>query len=154
MELNKDKLTSLINNEVTRLTDSIEPVKVKTTEDILQELIKNIGKIDFSLLAFPDINDVKNQIQNIKVKVYDNEGKIIDKEALKELNELERKLNSYKVSKNHYLILCIEQLLKIAKSNNWGLCGKNGQIDHHFPVQIDHRFRCKLTTTFQSKLTT
>jgi iron complex outermembrane receptor protein len=24
--------------------------------------------------------------------------------------------------------------------------GKNGQIDHHFPVQIDHRFRCKLTT--------
>ncbi|MBY0486125.1 MAG: hypothetical protein K2P85_02885 [Flavobacteriaceae bacterium] len=24
--------------------------------------------------------------------------------------------------------------------------GKNGQIDHQFPVQIDHRFRCKLTT--------
>jgi hypothetical protein len=34
------------------------------------------------------------------------------------------------------------------------LGGKNGQIDHHFPVQIDHQYRSKLTTTFQSKLTT
>jgi hypothetical protein len=24
--------------------------------------------------------------------------------------------------------------------------GKNGQIDHLFPVQIDHQFRSKLTT--------
>jgi hypothetical protein len=24
--------------------------------------------------------------------------------------------------------------------------GKNGQIDHPFPVQIDHQFRNKLTT--------
>ena len=24
--------------------------------------------------------------------------------------------------------------------------GKNGQIDHQFPVQIDHQFRSKLTT--------
>jgi hypothetical protein len=37
----------------------------------------------------------------------------------------------------------------------WGMpTGKNGQIDHHFPVQIDHQYRSKLTTTFQSKLTT
>ena len=26
------------------------------------------------------------------------------------------------------------------------LIGKNGQIDHPFPVQIDHQFRNKLTT--------
>jgi type III restriction enzyme len=32
------------------------------------------------------------------------------------------------------------------KASFTDLGGKNGQIDHHFPVQIDHRFRCKLTT--------
>ncbi len=128
MELNKDNLASLINNEVTKLSESIEPIKIKSTDNILNELIESIGQIDFNLLAFPDINDVKTQIQNIKVNVYDTDGKVIDKEALKQLNELERKLNSYKVSKNHYLILCIEQLLKIAKKNNWGLCKKTGYI--------------------------
>jgi hypothetical protein len=28
----------------------------------------------------------------------------------------------------------------------FGITGKNGQIDHPFPVQIDHQFRSKLTT--------
>jgi putative DNA primase/helicase len=52
----------------------------------------------------------------------------VDKEAFKTLAELEKKFNSYKLNKNHYLIICIEQLLKIAKTNNWGLCKKNGYI--------------------------
>lgn len=46
----------------------------------------------------------------------------------KQFNDLSKKIEKYKLSKNHYLILCIEQLLKIAKANNWGLCKKNGYI--------------------------
>ena len=47
-----------------------------------------------------------------------------------------------------------KNVLKIGLFSMILLGGKNGQIDHHFPVQIDHQYRSKLTTTFQSKLTT
>ncbi len=48
----------------------------------------------------------------------------------------------------------LNQKYNIINALEYCQSGKNGQIDHHFPVQIDHRFRCKLTTQFQSKLTT
>jgi len=127
MEAIKENLKNLITNDIVRLTDSIEPVQ-NTTDDILQKLSESIGEIDFMLLAFPDSNEIERKIKALELKVYDNNGEIVDKEAFKILSELEKKRNSYKLNKNHYLILCIEQLLKIAKSNNWGLCKKNGYI--------------------------
>jgi len=54
-----------------------------------------------------------------------------------------RMLSEFKKRISHLTPLQIEVLLNsdLVTQN-----GKNGQIDHHFPVQIDHRFRCKLTT--------
>ncbi len=34
----------------------------------------------------------------------------------------------------------------IENKKQGSIIGKNGQIDHQFPVQIDHQFRSKLTT--------
>lgn len=62
-------------------------------EHILDELLKNIQKIDFEYLAFKN-----NRTENSKL------------------------------TKNHYLIICIEELLRIANLNNWGLCKKDGFI--------------------------
>lgn len=33
-----------------------------------------------------------------------------------------------KLRRKHYLILCIEEILSVAKSNNWGICRDNGFI--------------------------
>jgi putative DNA primase/helicase len=126
---NKEKLNKLITNDIVKLTDSLTTIE-KTPEDVLQELSNSIGQIDFNLLAFPDIEDVKKQIETLKPFVYNTDGSI-NKENKKEYNQynkLVKKLNGYKLTKNHYLILSIEQLLKIAKANNWGLCKKNGFI--------------------------
>jgi putative DNA primase/helicase len=126
---NKDRLNKLIKNDILKLTDSIEPVE-KTMDDILQELSNSIGKIDFQLLAFPDIDKIKQQIEDLKPFVYNEDGSFNkeNKAEFAEYNKLNKRLQSYKLTKNHYLILCIEQLLKIAKTNNWGLCKKNGFI--------------------------
>lgn len=127
MELNN--LKELITNDVTQLTNSIELLK-NSTDDILQELTKSIGKIDFEILAFPDIETIRNAIHDLKPFVYNEDGSINkDNKAEKDqYNKLQKQLKSYYLSKNHYLILCIEQLLKIAVSNKWGLCKKNGFI--------------------------
>jgi len=126
---NKDNLKKLIKADISKLSERFMSIE-KTTDDILQELANSIGQIDFKLLAFPDIEDVKKQIEDLKPFVYNADGSF-NKENKKEYDQykkLIKKLSSYKLTKNHYLVLCIEQLLKIAKANNWGLCKKNGFI--------------------------
>lgn len=137
----KDKLKDLITNEVIQLTDSIEVVQ-NTTDDILQELLKSIGKIDFMLLAFPDIEDLQKEYFKLQLELFgssansDNQIEPIYtdgnskeyKEAFKQWQKIRKKIDKCKLTKNHYLILCIEQLLKIAIVNKWGLCKKNGFI--------------------------
>ena len=125
----KASLKELIKTETVKLSENFE-YQEKTNDDILQELSKSIDKIDFQILAFPDIDEVKKQIKNLKPFVYNDDGSFNKENKLEfdKYKKLNKRLNSYKLSKNHYLVLCIEQLLKIAKANNWGLCKKNGFI--------------------------
>ena len=125
----KDNLKELITNDIVKLSENFEHLE-KTTDDILQELSKSIDKIDFEILAFPDIETVKKQIEDLKEFVYNEDGSYNkdNKAEFEKYKKLNKRLAGYKLSKNHYLVLCIEQLLKIAKANNWGLCKKNGFI--------------------------
>lgn len=127
--MKKENFEKLITNDIVKLENSIEPIQ-KTTDDILNELLKSIGKIDFEILAFPDIEAVKEEIENLKAFIYNPDGSLNkeNKAEKEKYNELQKKLNIYRLSKNHYLIICIEQLIKIAEVNNWGLCKKNNFI--------------------------
>ncbi len=63
MNTSKNKLNTIITDEVQKLSESFE-YSEKTTDDILQELSKSINKIDFQILAFPDIEIIKNKLKN------------------------------------------------------------------------------------------
>lgn len=125
MENNKENLKGLIVNEIENQSNKIELMQ-NSSEDILQELIKSIGQIDFMLLAFPDSEKVINQFNVLDKKLLT--GAELSEDEDKQYKDLVKKKQKFKLTKNHYLILCIEQLMKIAKTNNWGLCKKNGFI--------------------------
>ena len=135
---NKKNINKLIANNVLQLSESLQSVE-KTTEDVLQELANHIGQIDFELLAFPQIEDLRTQffetrnllfgdLENGIEPYYTDKDSKEYKELFKKRQKISKEINKCKLVKNHYLILCIEQLLKIAKANNWGLCKKNGFI--------------------------
>jgi putative DNA primase/helicase len=126
---NIENINKLVKSNINQLSDGLQSVE-KTTDDILQELSNSISKIDFQILAFPDIDKVKKQIEDLQPFIYNEDGSFNTKNKAeqKEYRKLVKKLDSFKLTKNHFLILCIEQLLKIAKQNNWGLCKKNGFI--------------------------
>ena len=65
MENNQD-LEELIKTDIAKLSENFEHLE-KTTDDILQELSKSIDKIDFEILAFPDIETVKKQIEDLSL---------------------------------------------------------------------------------------
>jgi putative DNA primase/helicase len=134
MEANKNNFKDLITNNIALLEKSIEPIQ-KTSEDILQELTKSIEQIDFMLLAFPKIYELQKELDLLSRKIYDgNPESIEDKQSIEFIKTSERckelckQISKCKLTKNHFLIICIEQLLTIAKVNNWGLCKKNGFI--------------------------
>lgn len=126
---NADNLKELIKADVLTLSENFTVIE-KTTDDILQELIKTISQIDFKLLAFPDNEDLLKQIELLKPLVYNEDGTInkANKTEFNKYKQLSKRLSTYKLTKNHYLVLCVEQILKISKLNNWGLCKKNSLI--------------------------
>ena len=69
----KDKLKDLITKEVNQLTDGIEIVK-NSIDDILQELLKSIGIVDFMLLAFPESEAVLNRYNALQIVFRSIEG--------------------------------------------------------------------------------
>lgn len=66
MEANKENFKKLITNNIVLLADGIEPLQ-NSTDDILQELTKSIGQIDFMLLAFPESEAVLNRYNALRV---------------------------------------------------------------------------------------
>jgi putative DNA primase/helicase len=121
----KDNLKKLIIDEVTKLTNSMEPIQ-KTTDDILQELLKTIGPIDFKLLAFPESEEVQKQFNALE-SILLKGGELSENQQF-ESDKLSKKLKTFKLIKKHYLIICIEQVIAIAEANKWGLCKNNGFI--------------------------
>lgn len=120
---NKATLKKQITKEVIQFADRTEFLLII---DVLQELINTIPKLDFIILAFPELVEVLEQL-NYFDEILSN-GKELTDEQNQEYSQLSKKLKFVKLTKSHYLIICIEQLLKIAKTNNWGLCKKNGFI--------------------------
>jgi putative DNA primase/helicase len=134
----KVNLKELITKEVIQLTDSIELV-TNTTDDILQELTKSIGIIDFQTLAFPESENLQKEFLKLSLELFGSLSDGIEpiytdsqskeyKEVFEQWQKVSKALSKCKLTKNHYLIICIEQLLIIAEVNKWGLCKKNGFI--------------------------
>lgn len=121
----KDKLKDQITKNIIQATDSIKIVE-NTTDDILQELLKNISKIDFQTLAFPKSVEIQKKYKSLELIIL--KGGELSKTQETEFEKLNNQLKSFKLTKNHYLIICVEQLNKIAEVNKWGLSKKNGVI--------------------------
>jgi putative DNA primase/helicase len=118
-----------ISADLQKQAENIEIPKTDST-DILNKLLDHIKPVDFQLLAYPDVNELRQQIEDLKPLIKNEDGSYnTENEAeFKEFQQLSKKLKSYKVGKPHYLVLVVEQLRKIAQSNKWGLCKKNGFI--------------------------
>ena len=79
---NRESLKELIKTDIAKLSENFEYLE-KTTDDILQELSKSINKVDFQILAFPDIETVKKQIEDLKKFVYNEDGSLKQKKTFK-----------------------------------------------------------------------
>ena len=86
----------------------------KTVDEIFIELLKGVEKIDFETLAFNG--------------TFSNNTDVSKKSVKSEMDTLQKSLSGFNLTKNHYVIICVEEIINLAISNNWGLCKKGGNV--------------------------
>jgi putative DNA primase/helicase len=87
---------------------------------ILEQLIEQFELLDFETLAFPHAEKLKQRLEQLEEdKESWGEGK---NPKQVERNKIEKQLEKLKLNLKHYLIISIENALKFAETNNWGLC--------------------------------
>lgn len=91
----------------------VDELKTKTLltphEEILRRLIEQVEPLDFAALAHPEIQKLRDQM---------NAGDYGNEHA----ESIQKRLDGFKLSDKHYLVLSIENTLQLAEKNNWGLC--------------------------------
>lgn len=95
-----------IVNDVQAMIKKDEPTP---HAEILQSLIKQFEPLDFEVLAFPEIEQLRAELEKLPA---DSEKAAL---LLKQLDKLQLNLK-------HYLILSVENILHVAAKNRWGLC--------------------------------
>jgi len=76
---------------------------------LLDRLTNDFERLDFQALAFPEVVQLRKKLA---AAVPGSE----------QAESIQDEINSYKVNTKHYLVISIENALKIAEKNRWGLC--------------------------------
>lgn len=97
--------------------------------EILNRLLKKVERIDFQLLAFPEISQLCNELQELESQLTSENGVFQDDQVTKEkIKALKSQLDKKKLKQPHYLIITIEQILALALQNQWDICRNHSFI--------------------------
>lgn len=98
-------------------------------EALLDQLLKQFKPLNFQLLAFPEIVELRKEIKRLDQILTNSDGSLSSDKDLSEereqRKELQKKIDRLKLCNKHYLILSIDNVLKVARQNKWGLCKNN-----------------------------
>jgi putative DNA primase/helicase len=98
--------------------------KVKPHEEILDDLMLSLEKVDYKKKAFPQMEELQNK-QNELFQFVAGQS---DKETVEcrakreEMKEITEKINSMKLNKEHFLIITVNEIISTAENKRMGLC--------------------------------
>ncbi|MCP4438321.1 MAG: DNA primase [Aureispira sp.] len=98
-----------INSHIEEL---LKPEELMTSSKILTKLLEQFEPLDFEALAFPKVEKLRKRLNSV------------DKES-DEAKDIHKELNKIKLNTRHYTVLAIDNILDLAKQNNWGLCKRH-----------------------------
>jgi len=120
--------TLYLKQSVDELARKKEPVEHRA---ILGELLKSIQPFDFEKAAFPQVKELREKYTELKSEFIITDGTdkpVTANETRSEIKDIEKQLSSFKVTKKHFAILSIENVLHVAEQMKWGICKNNDFI--------------------------
>lgn len=116
-----------------------KPKKALLHSEVLRKLSEQIKKLDFQALAFPQAENLREKIAQLEDKLTNPDGSSNNNPALanerEQCKDLRKELERLRLTQKHFIVLSIENLLRLAEENRWGLC-KN----HDFIFLYNGRF--------------
>ncbi|AZA84955.1 DNA primase [Chryseobacterium lactis] len=83
--------------------------QVTPHDQVLQALKAQFEQLDFQLLTFPQVGELRKELEKLP-------------RESEQANLIRKELARLKLTLKHYLILSIENVLRLAEKNRWGLC--------------------------------
>lgn len=101
-------------NNPTTILNHVEQLKGKSETatphaEILQQLIEQFEPLDFEVLAFPQVEKLREKLEQLPTES-------------EQAKDVRKQLDKIKVNTKHYRILSIKNVSKTATKNRWGLC--------------------------------
>lgn len=101
-------------NNPTTILNHVEQLKGKSETatphaEILQQLIEQFEPLDFEVLAFPQVEKLREKLEQLPTES-------------EQAKDIRKQLDKIKVNTKHYRILSIKNVSKTATKNRWGLC--------------------------------
>ena len=93
-------------NHVQELTKQNEAIP---HAEILHQLIEQVEPIDFEILAFPEVEKLRKQLVDLNAET-------------EQAKDIRKRLDKIKVNTKHFIVLAVENVIKVAENNRWGLC--------------------------------
>lgn len=104
------------------MATTLKPIK---HTKLIENLLFKIKKVDFVKLVFPEVDDLKREQEELTDQLTNPDGSI-NKDAPSyysdRLKEVQQTLSKMSVSKNDCIVLVVKEVIRLAESNNWGLC--------------------------------
>ena len=95
------------------IQNHVEELKSKSEAtphaEILNQLIEQFEPLDFEVLAFPQVEKLREQLEKVAP-------------GSEQAKDIQKQLDKIKVNTKHYRILSIKNVSKTATKNRWGLC--------------------------------
>ncbi|MET7001069.1 DNA primase family protein [Chitinophaga defluvii] len=108
--------------------------------EVLSELLEKVQKVDFQLLAFPDIERKRDELEKLEKQLIGPNGQFKDDPAIRaQIKDVQAQLDKRKLKHPHYLIITIEEILRLAIDNRWGICR-----NHDFVYLYNGAYWCLL----------
>ncbi|SEW27116.1 DNA primase family protein [Chitinophaga arvensicola] len=90
---------------------------------VLNNLLQKIEPVDFQLQAFPGVANLRIDLMTIEQQLVNKDGTFKDDPAIREkIKLIQTQIDKSRPKQPQYLIICIEEILRLAKANNWGIC--------------------------------
>jgi putative DNA primase/helicase len=110
-------------NSLTDETPVLQLPVVIPHDEIIASLEAKVVTIDFQEIAFPGYNKLKKKKEALEAAAGDADSVNSDI-----YDKIVKQLKGMKLNYKHYIIHTIEELLKLAEKNDWGLCKSDSFI--------------------------
>lgn len=101
--------------------------------EILADVLQQVGPVDFQLLAFPEITELRAELREAQTKETNPDGSanLDTPEGQKAANDvlaIQKQISKCKPSQKHFIVYGIDHLLNLCRANQWQLAAQHGRV--------------------------